>query len=245
MALAAFACALAWFDVIPGGWTLRNLVEPQAARDAKTRAAHRAERLRQFADDAPVPGGALFIGSSTIEGFDDLPTGAINRGIGDEELALLALRFKGTLERTRPRDVVLYAASVDVRRPTLHGEEDSPPNRYRGAADLASAVMELVDLALAGEPARTVLVLGVLPEVDDERGVTERARALNRELADRAAARPRALFVPTWRPPLVDPATGLLQAGCARDRLHLNRAGYEHLAAWLLEAHPTLAGGSR
>lgn len=241
MVLYAFA-ALA--DVVPGGWRLRSFLESPAARQAREtaqRSEHRETRLAGFArEPAPPPGGVLFIGSSTIELFDlERAFGAagvavVQRGIGDEEIALLEERFLTTLVRVEPSVVVLYAASVDVRRPTREG-------RFADGERLAERVLDLVDLALEGDPERRVVVLGTLPETDDHRGVRARADSLVRHLRAGVEARPRATLVPLARPPLVDEDTGLLNPAYARDRLHLNERGYEHVASWLRAEIPVLA----
>lgn len=233
------ALALSWFDVLPGGWRLRSFVGYEGVRQAAERDAHRADRLALFERNAPAPGGVLFIGSSTVEGFDlmaSFPRATVplhNRGIGDEPLASLTERFRSTVERTECRAVVLYAASVDARRPT---DED----RFRDDAQLGADVFAMVDDVLESQPELLIALLGVLPETDDSRGVAARSRGLNRRLVDGCVARARVTFVGTTRPPIVDASTGLLNPTYARDRLHLNQQGYEFVAQWLLADAPEL-----
>ena len=64
LALGALAAGvyllLAWNEQVPGGWRLRNLVEPHADREARRQAAWRAERLE---DGAATPIEILAMGT--------------------------------------------------------------------------------------------------------------------------------------------------------------------------------------
>lgn len=223
---AALVVGLAWVDVLPGGWRLRTMFVPQAVQDIRRRAAHRAERLAVFeAEPTPDPGGTLFIGSSTIERFplDRLlqESKPINRGIGDEDLAGLEARALKTARRTRPRTVVLYAGSVNVRRAVDDGSWTEPEEIVKRAEALAGSLLELDSVA-------SVVLLGILPE--QKSGATLKAR-LNETNAglSRLVEAPGIHFLVTARPELVD-QEGNLRPEIAADRLHLNIRGYEVLA---------------
>jgi lysophospholipase L1-like esterase len=225
LVLATLAGTLAWFDVLPGGWTLRGWLEPHAKREARARAEHRRERLALFAETAAeAPAGAVvFLGSSTIErfplaaSFPGVP--CVERGIGDEDARGLLERLERSLPPAPLAGAVLYLASVDFRR---HG---APPEAVRARA---AAVVD----ALRGRQADLPLALiGILPERDMAPALVERLAATNAALAGLCAERGVA-FVRTDRAPITD-AVGALDPACAADHLHLNAAGYRALAGWL------------
>lgn len=240
LAAAAVYVALALADVAPGGWRLRSLISDPAA---SARDEHRAARLEAFAE-APSPrsGGVLFMGSSTVESFDLdrwFPgIDAVNRGIGDEPLALMRDRLGATLDATRPALVVLYAASADVRRPTADGGA-----AFRPIGELEEALQGALEDTLAHPAVERVLLVGVLPERAPRPPVEDRVRAFHaaqERLAE--ALGPRVGFVPTHRPPLVLEAGGWLDPASSRDTIHLGDAGYGALAVWLRDAAPEHLG---
>jgi|GEM_PF-785775 len=227
-ALAATYAALALHGHVPGGWRLRTLVQSPAEIADAARRAHRTARLERFAVERVEPGGVLFIGSSTIEYFD-LPAAfpganAINRGIGDEDLAGLRARFLETLDATDCAAMVLYAGSVDFRR------LGRPP------AQIAEDVADLLELASSSVPAARVLLLGLLPERDLSPAMAARLEETNLALQGLAAARPMVSFVNTSRPPVTSAASGVLEAAMSRDRIHLNQRGYKEASRWILKA---------
>ncbi len=228
--LGAVLASLAWVEVIPGGWRLRTWVVPQAVRDQRRRADHRAERLAAFAAEDPVdPGGMLFLGSSTIERFPVAETFAarrpINRGIGDEDLSKLEARGVPTVVELRPATVVLYAGSVDVRR-TVDDGTWTPP------VEIVERVQSLADEILAVPSVEVVILLGILPERETKAILRDRVDTTNRGLSEHAARTSGIFFLPTDRAPLVDGARNLSVATSA-DRLHLNDLGYQSVAEWL------------
>lgn len=216
--------ALAWFDLVPGGWRLRTFVVPQAVRSARQRYHHRQGRLARFEAERPAPGATVFLGSSTMERFDLVAhfPGArtLNRGIGDEDLALLQARLDASLPPD-PAGVVLYAGSIDFRR---YGQ--APKLLAGRVADLLAQL----ESRLPGVP---VTVLGILPEVDFPADRVASLLETNAALAQAVQAA-GATFLATARPPIVQ-EDGTLNPAYAADRLHLSGAGYEHLAAWLAE----------
>ena len=238
----AILFALAWNDALPAKDALRGFLVDDDARAEQERRVHRAGRLSRFARDAEVDADVLLIGSSTIERAGDgllARTGLamVNRGIGDEPLELLAERFATTVERTRPEVVVLYAGSVDARRPTSSASAGEPPSLWRGIDDLAAEIGAMIDAALVAAPDVRVLVLEVLPETEPRPEVPERVRALNAALRGLAATRDRVELLETWRAPLVDAARGALRTEVAADTIHLAPPGYDALERWL-RAHP-------
>jgi len=232
VALATVALALAWHDVLPGGWRLRGYVRPHWEREAAERATHRAARLAKFAREPIQRGAVVFIGSSTIERFDlaaafpGVP--CVNRGIGDELLGELRSRAASTLP-PEPRAIVVYAGSVDVRRTA------------RSAELIAQDAEGLLDLLAARAPGVPIAWIGVLPDRAHAPDVAARVSALNGQLAALVARR-GGTFVATHRPPLVD-GSGRLARDHSVDDLHLSERGYTVLAAWIREAFAPLAGG--
>jgi lysophospholipase L1-like esterase len=79
------------------------------------------------------------------------------------------------------------------------------------------------------------VLLEILPARKQTVAEREALEAVNRELADLAAARHADVrLLPTNRPPLVD-QNGDLPEALTVDRFHLNAAGYRILAKWLQE----------
>ena len=69
--LPGLLLALAWIDVLPGGWRLRGWVTPHPVREAREQAERSAHRLLEFREEnATAPAGTtVWLGSSTIERF--------------------------------------------------------------------------------------------------------------------------------------------------------------------------------
>lgn len=224
---------LAWYDLIPGGWTLRGWVLPHAVRQAHEQAQRSRERLRLFRGENPhlAPGSIVFLGSSTIERF---PLGtefpgkpAVNRGIGNETATELLARLDASLPAAPPAAAVLYAGSLDFRR------EHRPPQVTR------KRVERIVRELRARFPDLPLAVVGLLPEWDFPETEVRALAATNRALEELAAELGLS-FIATDRPPITGP-DGSLTRACSADRLHLNSTGYEHLARWILEAEGPVA----
>jgi lysophospholipase L1-like esterase len=230
LALVVFVAAglaLAWIDVLPGGWTLRGWVTPHAVRHAREHAAHRARRLAAFeAERAGAPEGAVvFLGSSTIERFplaERFPgVPCLDRGIGEESLPALLDRLERSLPAAAPAGAVLYLGSIDFR------VEGRATARIAALAELALRFLR------EGRPDLPLAVIGILPERDMPPAMVERLAATNASLAA-LCERAGVAFVRTDRPPVTGPDGSLVPASAA-DRLHLNGAGYRALARWLVE----------
>jgi lysophospholipase L1-like esterase len=216
-----------WIDVVPGIWDLKHAGQDIDAMDAARRDAHRQARLTTFAVDTAGPGSVLFLGSSTIERmpFEFLFPGApaVNRGVGDEESALLHARLSSSVDEDTwetVAGVVLYAGSLDRIR------EAAPPELIGERVD--AIVADLLDLA----PKAEVLVLGLLPQRDTTTSESADLAETNRTLESLAAGRDRVSFLNLNREPLRIPS-GALAKGYSVDRLHLNKAGYQVLGDWI------------
>lgn len=211
--------ALAWFHLIPGGWLLRDLLEDPALRAERRRQAHRAARLRAFAEESAPPGAVVFLGSSTIEHFplERLFPGipVVNRGIGGEPAAELAARLRRSLPPA-PAGFVVYTGAADFHRMRAGPEEVS--------RDVVRVLTGLAEL----HPEAPVALLGILPARDMSAAELKALHALNASL-ERAAQAQGTAFVPTGGPPLAGP-DGSLDPGLSRDSHHLDLQGYRHMA---------------
>jgi hypothetical protein len=218
---------LAWFGVIPGGWTLRGWIEPHAERRAREQAEYSSERLAEFRrENGTAPAGSIvFLGSSTIErfplrsAFPERP--CLDRGIGDETTDELLDRLDASLPDAPPAGVVLYVASVDFRR------------AGRSPEVIKSRLETIVRRLRARDPALPIALIGILSERGATPEFVARLAATNARLEGFAQANGLA-FVRTDRAPITLPS-GALSEECSVDRLHLSEEGYRHLARWLLE----------
>lgn len=226
IACLAAGVGLAWFDYLPGGWTLRGLIEPHHLREAREQAERSRARLAEFdrENDGVPPGTVVFLGSSTIERFpleSAFPgIACLDRGIGNETATELLERLDRSLPDAPQAGAVLYLASLDFRR------EHQPPEVIRRRAGRVVAELRL------RYPGLPITLLGILPEQDMPAEMVAALAEANDALA--ALCREQGLsFVPSARPPLALPG-GSLAPGYAADRLHLNEAGYRVLTSWLL-----------
>lgn len=172
----------------------------------------------------------LFIGSSTIARFplDDLFPDKPWRNLGkpDESAVLLRDRLAKT-DIPAPAGIVLYAGSIDFRlEPHLSPKEV----RERVEAVVDDLLKRFPKLGM-----QAILLLEILPARKQTVAERDALDAVNRELADLAAARhPDVKLLQTNRPPLVDQNGDLLES-MSVDNFHLNEAGYRILAKWLQE----------
>jgi lysophospholipase L1-like esterase len=233
--LAAAACAalgLSWAGALPGGWRLRGLVLPHAAREAGERARHLADRACAFAAEDVPPGAVVFLGSSTIERFPlaaQFPgRSCVNRGVAGARADELARHLDALLPRTRPAAIVLYAGG---------------PDRLAAPLDVAGVLGAVERLARAverAEPGVPVLLLGLLPNTGTS-GAEAAARArIDAGLAE-LAARHGFQHLPLCAPPIAEPL-GPLPEALSSDGLHLNERGYSVLADRLRAAPGPFAG---
>ena len=176
----------------------------------------------------PVPGGIVFVGSSSFRMWADLAQAfpglhVVNRGFGGSTLPEVLRAAPRIVLPHRPATVALYAGDNDL-------EEGRTPAQvladYRAfAALLRASVPEvrIVVVSIKPSPARWLLA-----------GAAREANAL---LAAEIARDPRARFVDVFTPMLgVD---GLPRPELyTEDRLHMTPAGY---AIWRAALAPVLA----
>ena len=227
VAVLAALVGLAWFGVLPGGWTLRGWIEPHAQRAAREQAERSAARLALFAPEnrSAEAGSIVFLGSSTIERFplsEAFPNRpCLNRGIGNETATELFERLDASLPDAPPAAVVLYAASLDFRR------ENRPPDI------LCRRVKGIVRHLRRRVPGSSLALIGLLSEREMPPSRVAALKEANAAL-EALCSELGVAFVSTYRPPVVDEA-GAMTVACTADRLHLNATGYAHLTRWLLE----------
>ena len=235
---AIAAIALAWGDLLPGGYRLRGLVGAEA-RDRRELALHAAERLSSFAatNARIAPGSVVFVGSSTIERFplaERFPgKPCVNHGILSASVPMIE-RFLDVLAPSVPSaSFVLYAGSIDLRDPDLTHAVGAARRAASARADeVAAQVRALLDDVRREHPDAAIALIGVLPA---RRMSAEDVVALARLNASlHAAADERGIaFVDTARAPITSPAGSLAEDQSADD-LHLDEHGYATLAAWIV-----------
>lgn len=225
--LALALLALAWGDFLPGGFRLRQLVEPDGAREARQRARHAAERMHDFAleNARAEPGSIVFIGSSTIERF---PLDAsfpgkpcLNRGIASESARELAERVAERLPHARLDGVVVYTGALDWRE---EGQR---------AGLVALRVGQVLDRLVERAPGVPIALIGILPERNMEPAEVDRLSETNDALSALCRARGFA-FVSTIGTPITSRG-GSLSEESSEDDFHLDAEGYRDLARCILE----------
>lgn len=219
---------LSWFDVLPGGWTLRGWMKPHHIRKAEKQEEYSESRLALFApENKTAPEGAtVWLGSSTIERFrpeEHFEGDHLNRGIGAESAGELGARLGRSLPEATPSRFVFYIGSIDFR------------NLKRAPDHIADNANGIVTTALATYPEADieVFVLGILPEQNMTGRSVSRLRKTNIELS-KLCTQSEWTFVATHKKPIAL-EDGSLDPEYAADRLHLNERGYEQLVDWLTE----------
>lgn len=222
------ALALAWADVLPGGWRLRGLAEPHALREARERALHLAARLRGFEREDPESrrGSVVFLGSSTIERCDferDFPgLRALGRGVGWAGARDLAAHVDDLLAGVEPRAIVLYAGGPDRVAAPLAVDE------------VLASITELARAVRVRAPGTPVLILGLLPSTR-----TRGAEADALERIDAGVARialEHGFAHVHFRDSALAGPDGALVESLSTDGLHLTPTGYAIFAERLRSA---------
>lgn len=190
----------------------------------------KAEIDQLTANDATqplAPGGAVFVGSSSIRLWRSLAADfpgrpVLNRGFGGSQLADSVHYFDRLVAAHRPSIVVLYAGENDLN-------DGKTPEQV--AADFAAFRAKIQ----ADLPGARLFYLSIKLSPSREK-IWEGARRANALIAAACAADPRCTFVD-----LVTPMTGADGRPRAElfgpDRLHLNADGY---ALWTSVLRPLL-----
>jgi lysophospholipase L1-like esterase len=180
-------------------------------------------RLEEMDEKAPPPEGAvLFVGSSSIRGWDlpksfpDLKT--INRGFGGSQLADVVRYADRIVLPCKPRIIVLYAGDNDIA---------SGRSPEQVAADFKAFVKKVQDAL----PETRVLFISIKPSIQRWK-LVEKMRRANELIRDFAMRDKRLGYVDADTPmlgPDGKPRPELFKP----DGLHLNDEGYKLWASLL------------
>lgn len=210
------------------GWMglglLLILVLPLGADPARWRAE--MERFdREDAAHTPEPGGVLFVGSSSIRGWN-LKTSfpeldALNRGFGGSQLTDVLHYFDRVVARYRPRLVVLYGGENDIAAGRSPQEVAAAYRQFATQLHERLPECRLLFIALKPSPLRW--------EMFEKMSVT------NALIRAHIAHDTLAAYVDVVTPMLTPEGKPRAEL-FVEDRLHLNAEGYK-LWASLLEPH--------
>ena len=179
-----------------------------------------AESMERFealdAETPPKPGGVVFVGSSSIRGWDldkSFPKwNALNRGFGGSQLADSVRNIELLVLRHKPRAVVVYAGDNDIWSGDTPEEVADDFRAFEKAVHEALLETEIYYIAIKPSTARW--------------SKADPMRTANGLIAAICEEKPRCDFINIWDPMLGDdgkPRKELLR----EDGLHLTPAGYE------------------
>lgn len=176
----------------------------------------------------PAAGGVVFVGSSSIrlwktlaEDFPGMAT--INRGFGGSELADSVFYADRIVLPYRPRLVVLFAGTNDLKNGKTPEAVLADFQAFRTKLHAALPESRLIFLSITLAPSRAHL--------------HEQMRTANRLIAADIATDPRCRFVDINTPMLDPGGTAPRPDLFVKDQLHLNAAGY---AIWAKVLAPHL-----
>lgn len=183
--------------------------------------------LSADATNAPLAGGIVFTGSSSIRVWKTLTHDmeglrVVNRGFGGSEMSDLNRYARRIVVPLRPRVVVVYEGDNDL----AGGKEMEP---------LLADFRRFIALMRESLPETRILFLAVKPS-PSRLSILEKQQQFNRQLKELAMGNPKLGFM--------DVATPMLDArGKPReelfldDRLHMKPSGYE---VWMRVLKPVL-----
>jgi lysophospholipase L1-like esterase len=165
---------------------------------------------------APPPGGVLFVGSSSIQMWDNLETDfqdapVIKRGFGGSRLTDCVKFLDRLVVKYRPRTVLLYAGDNDL------AEGGTPEDILNRVKAFASGVHSRL-------PETNITFISIKPS-PARRPLITKARAANELVRQYAAADPKVDYIDVFTPMLAadgSPRSDLFR----KDALHMNKAGY-------------------
>jgi len=179
--------------------------------EAEIRAFEAADRA-----SPPLPGGVVFIGSSSIRGWDSLAADfpgvpVLNRGFGGSTLADVVYYADRILLPYRPHLVVLYAGDNDLALGRTPGQVVSDYRVFVARLRSAWPRARVAFISIKPSPAR--------------RACIDRARETNRRIRSEIARDSLETYVDVFTPML--DATGQPRPELfLADSLHVTRAGY-------------------
>jgi lysophospholipase L1-like esterase len=170
----------------------------------------------------PAPGGIVFVGSSTIRLWaprlkqDFRGLNVIGRGFGGSALPDSTYFAKRIIAPYKPRQIVLFAGSNDIAA-------------KRTAKDVAEDFRHFVNVVRCLLPATRISFLEITscPSRWAQRAEVVAANALIRQLCETGN---NTDFIPARSEFLYPDGSGAREQLFAKDRLHLNAAGYDILA---------------
>jgi lysophospholipase L1-like esterase len=179
---------------------------------------------------SPVPGGVVFVGSSSIvrwdlvSAFPELEPAPINRGFGGSQMSDAARYVDRIVIPHRPRLIVLYEGDNDLTSPA------SPEQ-------IAAEFDRFADAVHAALPGTRILVIAIKPSVQ-RWALIEKARAANALIRRRCDTELWLTFVDVETPMLG--ADGRPRPELyLEDGLHLSPEGYR---IWNEALRPLLTG---
>jgi lysophospholipase L1-like esterase len=181
---------------------------------------------QEDAKNPPPKGGIVFVGSSSIRGWDlkksfpDLPV--INRGFGGSQICDSTHYAEQLVVKHQPRVVVLYAGDNDISQGGKSAEQV-----HRDFREFVEKVHKLL-------PDGRIVFISIKPSIARWK-VADKMREANKLIKADCEENDRLVFLDIWGPMLGEdgkPRKELLQD----DNLHLNAAGYE-LWTKLLRPH--------
>lgn len=199
-------------------------IKPSSDRlEAEIRKFEEADAKRM-----PGPGGVVFVGSSSIRGWDiarsfaDLGVPAIRRGFGGSQLSDSVYYADRIVTKYRPRVVVLYAGDNDLAAGKSPGQV---------LADYKAFVAKV----RAAQPGVRIVYIGIKPSIARWK-LIDKIREANRLISEEIGKDPSLVFVDVEADMLgLDgrPRRELF----GRDGLHMSPFGYQ---LWTAKVRPHL-----
>ena len=169
-------------------------------------------------ENAPSPGGVVFIGSSSIRLWSDLesqlrvPRAVINRGFGGARLSDCTKYLDRLVFPHAPRLIIVYAGDNDL----AEGREPT---------DVANEFVRFVERVRKALPATRIAYISIKPS-PARAGLIPKIRETNQLILQFITASDNLNFIDVFTPMLDHgghPRAELFRA----DALHLNSAGYQ------------------
>jgi hypothetical protein len=176
---------------------------------------------------APVPGGVVFVGSSSIVKWTTLQRDfpdqrVVNRGFGGSEMADSAHYAERLVLPHRPRVVVLYAGENDLQA-------------GKTAESVHAAFQVFCARIHARLPQTRIVYISIKPSPSRMK-IKDQVATANRLIAQTCAGDPRLVYADVHRL-MLDAAGNPRPELFVQDMLHLNAAGY---ALWTPVIGPLL-----
>jgi hypothetical protein len=175
---------------------------------------------------APLPGGVLFVGSSSIRLWNDLESQfadapvVLKRGFGGSRLSDCVRHLDKLVINYRPRVVVLYAGDNDLAEGSTPEEILERVKAFSNGVHKQLPDTKVAFLSIKPSPARIKLI--------------GKVRAANKLVKDYAEEHPQVDYIDVFTPMLGEDGSPRPEL-FAEDKLHLSRAGY---ALWRTVIRP-------